>query len=255
MTDSLSTITVMARANGLPNSHGSKDRLRQDMPTASKTSSTARSRVREEIQAAILSGDYPPGSQLRQLELSKRFDAAQSVVREALLELQTCGLVRSVDNLGVFVEDLGPDQIVQAYQIREVFEGMAARLCCDRISPAELRRLEQMIEEIYSLGRKGKHEQRGIMDREFHQTLIHISQNKVLERLTQGYRILGMAIQAGRDHDTIRKEHLAIVRAIAQHKPDEAEERAREHVRGSQEAIEKQIAAGRFKPRWVAGSE
>ena len=219
------------------------------------SSQTTRGRVRAEIQKAILSGQYPPGAQLRQLELAKRFGAAQTVVRESLLELQMCGLVRSVDNLGVFVEDLGPHQILQSYEIREVLEGLAARLCCERVSRAQIRELEEMAERIDALGREGKTPERGALDREFHQAIIHFSQNEVLARLTEAYRIFGMAVQAGRPDQVVRREHLSIVRAIAENKPQEAEQQARLHVRGARQAIEAQIATGGFQARWVLDND
>ena len=67
----------------------------------------ARHRVRDGIQRLILSGEYQPGQRLVQQELAGRFGVAQSVVRESLLELQFCGLVEAVDNLGMFVSGLG----------------------------------------------------------------------------------------------------------------------------------------------------
>lgn len=222
------------------------------MPQApTKELTTARRRVRDRIQEAILSGTYPSGSRLTQLRLAKDFGVAQTVVRESLLELQFCGLVEIVDNLGVFVSELGAAKLLQAYEIREMFEGLAARLCCERASRADLAHLTELAERAFQLGEAGDREEMGAVDHRFHQTMIVVSANEVLQRLTEGYRVLGMAVQAERDIRQVLDEHLAIVAAIKANRPEEAEQLARQHVRLAREAIERMIEAGCFHPRWV----
>src|SRR5829696_9422588 len=113
------------------------------------TTQTARARVRAELRKLILTGEFTPGSRLTQQQLAKRFGVAQSVIRESLLELQFSGLVESVDNLGIFVSDLDTDMLLQAYEVREVLEGMAARLCCETASRNDIKQLMDQAERIY----------------------------------------------------------------------------------------------------------
>src|SRR5438874_3915805 len=110
---------------------------------------TARGRVREDVRRLILTGELKPGTRLTQQHLAKRFGVAQSVVRESLLELQFSGLVRSVDNLGIFVNDLDTGLLLQAYQVREMIEGLASRLACERANRMDIRQLYEMVELIY----------------------------------------------------------------------------------------------------------
>lgn len=215
---------------------------------------TARQRVREEVRRLILGGQLRPGERLTQQQLAKRFGVAQSVVRESLLELQFSGLVQMVDNLGIFVGDLNTDTLIQAYEVREVLEGLSARACCDRASRADLRELTEIAEEIHRLGAGGQDAERGALDRKFHVRIIEISRNEVLVRLIDACHALGMTVQASRPHGLIRREHLGIVAAIESGKGDEAERRAREHVSGAREAIRRQITEGTFVPKWVEGA-
>lgn len=215
------------------------------------TQTTARGRVREDIRRCILAGEFKPGERLTQQLLAKRFGVAQSVVRESLLELQLSGLVRSVDNLGIFVSELDTARLLDAYCVREMFEGLAARICCERVSRADIRELNDMAERIYQVGASDKARERGVLDRQFHHRMIVISQNSVMAQLTEAYHVLGMVVQALRPNDEIRAEHLAIVRAIEKNKPDDAERAARMHVSGTRRAIEEQIRQGKFEPRWV----
>src|SRR5687768_12338185 len=119
-------------------------------------STTARSRVREDVRRLILAGELRRGARLTQQQLAKRFGVAQSVIRESLLELQFSGLVESVDNLGIFVSDLDTDMLLQAYEVREMLEGMAARLCCERASRNDVKQLSEQAERIYALGMADK---------------------------------------------------------------------------------------------------
>lgn len=214
-------------------------------------STTARSRVREDVRRLILSGEFKPGTRLTQQQLAKRFGVAQSVIRESLLELQFSGLVESVDNLGIFVSELDTDMLLQAYEVREMLEGVAARRCCETASRNDVKQLTDQAERIYQLGMEGKVVERGALDRDFHHRIIHISQNVILARLTEAYHVLGMIVQTSRSHPEIHDEHLAIVKAIEDNRPDDAERLARQHVALVRQSIQQQIAEGKFLPRWV----
>src|SRR3954469_6582513 len=129
------------------------------------TQTSARGRVREDVRRLILSGELKPGTRLTQQHLAKRFGVAQSVIRESLLELQASGLVRSVDNLGIFVSDLDTHSLIHAYHVREVLEGLAARLSCDRASRADVKAMYEMVDRIHELALAERLAERGTVDR------------------------------------------------------------------------------------------
>jgi DNA-binding GntR family transcriptional regulator len=217
--------------------------------------SLARHRVRDGIQQLILSGEYRAGQRLRQQELAARFDVAQGVVREALLELQFCGLVEAVDNLGMFVSGLEVRDLFDAYEIREVIEGLAARLCCERASRADIRDLKELAEQVHICGEKGDVEAMGAADKRFHHRTVSASGNEMLAKVTAGYRMLGMFVRADRKRKEVDQEHREIVRAIEANDPNKAELLARQHVAKSREAIARQVAQGEFVPRYVKEAE
>jgi len=223
----------------------------QSDPPAAAGSRPGRHQVRDTLQRWILGGQLKGGQRLRQIELAKQFGVSQSVVRESLLELRFCGLVDAVEHVGVFVREFDPQTLLSAYEIREVFEGLAARRCCEHASRRDLRELRDMAERIYALAQQGQHEAMGALDRQWHQRTIAISGNPVLERLTEGYRVLGMVVRAHRDFDQVRREHLAILDAIEAGDATLAERLAREHVQAARAAVEAQVQCGDFTPAWV----
>lgn len=131
----------------------------------------ARHEVRDEIQRRILSGESKPGERLSQQSLARDLGVAQGTVRESLMELQWLGLVESVDRLGVFVGDLDASRICEAYQVREVMEGLAARLACGNSGRADIAELRGMADNIYRLAQE-KNSEAAALDRNFH---LHVS--------------------------------------------------------------------------------
>jgi DNA-binding GntR family transcriptional regulator len=214
-------------------------------------SAVSRHRVRDQIEAMILNGQFRSGSKLVQQELGRQLGVAQGVIREALLELQSYGLVETVDNRGVFVSELTYAKLREAYDVREMHEGLAARLSCDRITRTQVRELVEMAQRMAELAGENKLDEMGSLDREFHHRLLEIAGNSMLLRLVDNYRVLGKVVRVNRDPEQVRKEHLAILKPIEEGKPEEAERLMREHIRAGKQAVEEQVARGEFVPHWV----
>ena len=211
----------------------------------------ARHDVRDEIQRRILSGESKPGERLSQQSLARELGVAQGTVRESLLELQWLGLVESIDHLGVFVDNLDASRICEAYLVREVMEGLAARLACGHAGRADIAELRGMADKIYKLSQEKDNNETASLDRNFHLHITELSHNSTLIRLSQTYRVLGMTVRAFRDPAIIHAEHLRIVEAIEHNFSEEAERQARNHVVGAREMIESQVSQGKFVPKWV----
>jgi DNA-binding GntR family transcriptional regulator len=211
----------------------------------------ARHEVRDEIQRRILSGESKPGQRLSQQHLARELGVAQGTVRESLLELQWLGLVESVDHLGVFVDSLDASRICEAYLVREVMEGLAARLACGHAGRLDIAELRNIADNIHKLAQM-KDDQAAPLDRGFHLRIAELSRNSTLIRLSQTYRVLGMTVRAFREPAIIHAEHLRIVEAIEHNFAEEAERQARNHVIGAREMIERQVLEGTFVPKWIA---
>jgi len=115
--------------------------------------------VRDEIQRRILSGESLPGERLPQQSLARKLGVGQGTVRESLLELEWLGLVDSIDGLGIFVGTLGASRLIEAYEVREYLEGLAARRACGRVSKSDITALRNIASEILALSSQGKVEE------------------------------------------------------------------------------------------------
>lgn len=224
---------------------------RKKRPRQRLRGSAVRERVREQLQRLILGGTLRPGAKLVQQRLAGQLRVCQSVVREALLELQVCGLVETVYNRGMSVSQLDAKRLLDSFDVRAAHECLAVRLCCDRVTRNEIRELTRLAAQICELGEAGRNREMAALDRELHQRLILLSGNSMLVRLSQNFWVLGKILRAGRDPRAVRDEHLSILNAIGLGQTEKAEQRMRKHIEAGKRLVEADIRNRRFVPAWV----
>ena len=69
--------------------------------------------VRSELERMILSGELKSGQRLIEQQLASQLDVSRGPVREALRALERAGLVTGVDNLGMFVRQVGIEEAIE----------------------------------------------------------------------------------------------------------------------------------------------
>ena len=101
------------------------------------------------LRAAILDGEYAPGTHLQQDDLCVRFGVSRTPVREALRKLQAQRLVDIVPNKGATVRIPTRADLIEVYALRAELEGFSTELATPRISDealAELHRTQEAAE-------------------------------------------------------------------------------------------------------------
>lgn len=83
--------------------------------------------VTERLRMAIITGRFPPGSQLRERELCELTGVSRNSVREALRRLEAEGLVGAAPNRGLVVNSFTPDEVAHIYDLRRLLESFAAK--------------------------------------------------------------------------------------------------------------------------------
>lgn len=105
------------------------------------------------IRKAIVTGDLKPGQKLKETELSNSAGVSRTIVREALRQLETEGLITATRNKGAMVRALSTEEARDIYCIRAFLEGLAARLFTERATQKQLARLAGAVDaalEAYS---------------------------------------------------------------------------------------------------------
>ena len=114
-----------------------------------------RQQVVDRLRAAVIAGDLAPGQRLTERELIDRVGVSRTVIREALRQLESEGLVETVPNKGPVVRALSRAEAVDLYRIRASLEALAARLFIERAPPEAMDRLAAAlrgVEGAYAAG-------------------------------------------------------------------------------------------------------
>jgi DNA-binding GntR family transcriptional regulator len=98
----------------------------------SRASDKAYARIRE----LIVSGELAPGEQLAEEALAQACGVSRTPVREALRRLEAEQLVTRTDTQRSFVAEWSTDEIADAFELRALLEGRAARRAAERMDEA-----------------------------------------------------------------------------------------------------------------------
>lgn len=202
--------------------------------------------IREMIEMGIL----PPGSKISEPILAKKLSVSRVPIRDAIVQLQSCGLVERQLNVGARVVTLSAEKLIELYHIRERLEGMAARFTAENIESEDLNYLYLLLEnQKKPLKEKQEYYQKG-GNLDLHYLIVKSCNNKHLIKLfneslyylIRVYRFqFGMK---GRRVNSAYLEHKAIVNAIANRDGEMAEMMMRQHIRASRRDIENQLNIG-----------
>src|SRR6266496_1744535 len=109
---------------------------------------TLSQRVYEHLRDEILADHLLPGTELSEVALSKELAISRGPIREAMGRLAAEGLITMRPRRRAEVRLLTPQELIDAYQVREALEVMAVRLLVPRVTEADLSRLEALIEQM-----------------------------------------------------------------------------------------------------------
>ncbi len=112
-----------------------------------RSAAPLRRQVLDELRQSIIAGRLSPGSRLIERELIAMMGVSRTVIREALRQLESEGLVAMIPNKGPVVRELTLEEAKDLYSIRAVLEGLAARLFVENASEAQKKQLQQALND------------------------------------------------------------------------------------------------------------
>lgn len=210
--------------------------------------STLCQRVYEHLHGEIMADRLPPGTELSEVALSKELSVSRGPIREAMGRLAADGLVTVRPRRGAEVRAITPQELIDAYQVREVLEVLAIRLAVPRISESDLDRLGELVDKMAEHARDGAIAEFFATNVSFHDALCEFSGN---EKLVQVHRRLAgetgrfqartLALRGNLEGSV--SEHRAILSAIRERDTDEAAALAAAHVRVPTERLRETLGA------------
>jgi GntR family transcriptional regulator, trigonelline degradation regulator len=221
--------------------------------TIKKAAAPLRRQVLDELRQSIISGRSAPGTRLIERELIEMLGVSRTVIREALRQLESEGLVAILPNKGPIVRELTASEATDLYAIRAVLEGLAARSFVKNANAMQVEELERALNRTADAYQSDDAELILITKNRFYDVLFDGACSETLSSMiamlhTRIWRWRALGLSHPRRSDHRRKESIsglrAMVTAIKDRDADLAEKLIREEVTRANAEVMRLIQAG-----------
>lgn len=191
--------------------------------------------VADDLRAALLCGDYPPGARLIEAELATAYGLSRGPLREALRRLEQEGLVQYVPRRGTFVTQLSAQDREEIYSLRLVLEMFAYRRVAATVGDEDVQVFDSLVTQMRDAGQQKDIPALVELDRRFHGHLVARSGHQRLWDVWENLSHLKVAVFASvlqeglvRPQD-IWQRHAEIATTFATQDPIAVEQILRQH--------------------------
>lgn len=196
-----------------------------------------------DLRDKIASRELKPKQRLLEVKIATEMGVSRTPVREALRRLASEGLVKIVPNSGARVASPTPNEMENAYSVREYLENLSVELACrNGLDSRAIESLESVLAAEESASEKGDIDAFLEANNAFHRLIAESGKNQVLcEHIDSIMTRTNVFIFFCDDFDEEKKasvaEHRAILRAIAKRDREGAQREMREHLTHSHRAL------------------
>lgn len=194
--------------------------------------------------------------------LAEQLGVSRTPVREALIRLESMGMVALRPGRGALLMPVTDAQYLEWLQIREHLEGLATREAALNASGRDVEQLRAIFAPFLAVSggaanrgaayrepaavAQGDDEAYALANVAFHKDIMRLSGNGLLVRIWEsfGHRQTSarrQVIARLQRREQSLSDHLAIIEAIHQRDPDAAERLARAHVRAILDAVKQSL--------------
>lgn len=97
----------------------------------------------DRVRSAIITGELPPGSRVRDTDLSASLGLSRTPVREALARLAGTGLVEAKPGVHTRVSDMHWDEIEHTLSVLQVLDQLAVSTAVPKLTAADIAEMRQ----------------------------------------------------------------------------------------------------------------
>ena len=198
------------------------------------------------LRQAIIKGELEPGERPMEIQLADRLGVSRTPIREAIRKLELEGLVLMIPRKGAEVAKISEKNLRDVLEVRRSLEELATELACQRMSPEDLQELEAAQDEFRQAIQEGDFMKIAESDEHYHDVIYQGTGNtrlvQILNNLQeQMYRYRLEYIKDAAKRQILIVEHDHILRAIKEHRVDEAKKAIREHIDNQEITVSKNI--------------
>ena len=189
--------------------------------------------VCDELRRLVITGELPPGTRLVEDRLAAQLGVSRNPVREALQTLASEGFVVLTPRRGAMVAQVSAAQAEELFDVRMALESLAARTAAKRAGPADVARLQDVLDRAAEATRLGELDLLAALNTEFHHEIVTSGGNDYLGLLVAPMaRRIQWVFRASAPRRAMASwnEHEAVLRAIAAGDEESAAVLASAHV-------------------------
>ena len=209
--------------------------------------SNLRTQILDQMRNAILDGLFLPGQKLVETSISKRLGVSRAPLREALMALESEGLVVTIPRRGSFVVDIGDKDIEEIYSLRLLLECGALKRAMKRISEEDLGGMQRLVDDLGAvISARATRLEVVQRDMAFHETICRLADHTRLYSAWNSMRwqtrlLIGITSETHSGHPEEQREyHQVILNAIRGNDVGAAESAMVLHI---QDAEQRALAA------------
>jgi len=208
------------------------------MPKISRKA-TATERAYAELRRRILDETLAEGTPIRQDEVAAELGLSKIPVREALMRLQSEGLVVFTPNAGASVTALSPADYVEMLDVRLALECRLLELAVPNMASSELTEARELLNAYHHAMTE---EAWSELNARFHECLYTPANRPrllVLIRSAQDHmgRLMRRRVSAAAEHERSHREHLDILAACERGAAKLAVALLRKHIEHTQREV------------------
>lgn len=200
-------------------------------------------RVYEEVEAAIIRGEFGPGDVLTDRRLAELLHVSRTPVREALQRLSSTGLVLPRSRGGWEVAGFRREDLAELFEVRRVLEPLGLEALLKEPDEAIIAEISGFFDDFPKRVTQSQYRRYFARDHAFHKRLVECSGNR---RVIGFYEIIEKQIDRGRHFlstgwegrvDENYAEHLEICAAIGERDLEKATAALIKHLRKGEELM------------------
>ena len=173
----------------------------------------------ESLKHSIITGELTPGSRIVETVYANKLHISRTPLREALRKLELDGLVHYELRRGVIVCAFTLSDIEEIFTIRNSMMMLLLPSVVQRVTDEDIERLDAILKVMDEALEQNDCETLAIYNRQFHDTLEHISDKKRILNVIDGQeeyiiRFSAVAIQSLQHRRAAHDEHHEMVRML-----------------------------------------
>ena len=195
------------------------------------------------VRDRILKGEYEIGEKIKENQIATELRVSRTPIREAFKLLENEGLIDYIPNRGCFAKGFTKQDVDDIYAVREALERLAVERAVERITPEELKALEEEWELMEFYAKKKDSQKVLELNSTFHDIIYASTRSRFMAQVLRSYKAYIDKTRKSVFYDdtyleAILREHREILDAIKDGDREKAVEAVSSHLEHSQDRAE-----------------